>query len=486
MPWETTNVIEQRIQLIVEYLAKVATMVDLCARYGVSRKTAYKWVEKYRKKGLAGTADGSRKPRGGRHWMKAAVREQIVQMRREHPRWGAPKILDRLRKLHPRRSWPAASTAHDALRAEGLVKKRKRGPRRENGGSKCVEPKRANEIWAVDFKGQFRTGDGKYCYPLTMSDGYSRYLLTCEGLSSTEFASSWVVFEAALREYGLPDAIHSDNGEPFASKSLGGLSRLSVRLIRLGIRIERSRPGHPQDNGRHERMHRTLKDETTHPVGTNMMEQQEQFDAFRAEYNLERPHQALAGRTPGALYRRSLRPYPDVLPEIAYPSSFTIRRVRSCGDIRWRGRRLFVSEVLVGERLGLVKDEQAWLVYFGPVLLGRIDERKRRIVPTDTMRTSRRRDVRQQKPAPSKLSGSATKRRPRVAAQHQPPRSENRAMESAGAWKARQKAAAFPHPLENAPQPPPAFPTATTAPAASDPRKNRRIRSPGSPNPSSR
>jgi transposase InsO family protein len=286
MPWETTNVIERRIQLIVEYLAKRATMVDLCLRYGVSRKTAYKWLKKYRKKGLAGVADGSRKPRGGRHWMKGAVRDQIVQMRQEHPRWGAPKILDRLRKLHPRRKWPAASTAHDALRTKGLVKRRKRGPHQQDGGSKCVEPKRANEIWTVDFKGQFRTGDGKYCYPLTILDGYSRYLLACEGLSSNEFASSWLVFEAVLRKYGLPEAIHSDNGEPFASKALGGLSRLSVRLIRLGIRIERSRPGHPQDNGRHERMHRTLKDETTHPVGSNMIAQQEQFDAFGAEYNL--------------------------------------------------------------------------------------------------------------------------------------------------------------------------------------------------------
>lgn len=286
------------------------------------------------------------------------------------------------------------------------------------------------------------------------------------------------MFEAVLREHGLPEAIHSDNGEPFASKALGGLSRLSVRLMRLGIRIERSRPGHPQDNGRHERMHRTLKDETTHPVGADMPDQQKQFDTFRAEYNEQRPHQALAGRTPSALYRRSPRPYPDVLPEIVYPSSFTIRRVKNRGYIKWRGKRQFVSDVLIGERVGLVKDEQTWLVYFGPVLLGCIHERKRRIVPTAAMYASSRRAVNRHRPAKI-ASGASTvpKRKPRRPAQ-KPKDKKNRAMESAGVWKARQTAAAFPHPLENAPHPPPAFPTAPTAPATSDPTKKRLIRKP--------
>jgi hypothetical protein len=329
----------------------------------------------------------------------------------------------------------------------------------------------------VDFKGQFRAGNGKYCYPLTMTDGYSRYLLACQGLSSTEFAPAWEVFEAILRKYGLPEAIHSDNGEPFASRSPGGLSRLSVRLIRLGIRVERSRPGHPQDNGRHERMHRTLKDETTHPVGADLPAQQSQFDVFQTEYNNIRPHQALAGRTPASLYHRSLRPYPEVLPEIDYPSSFTIRRVKNRGYIKWRGQRLFVSEVLIRERVGLVQDEQLWLLYFGPVLLGRIDERKKRIVPTAAMSAASRRDVRRPRIAKISSSGSAViSHQPRPAIQ--PRDKKNRAMESAGAWKARQTAAAFPHPLENALRPPPAFPTAPTAPAASDPRKNLSIEEP--------
>jgi putative transposase len=385
MPWETTSVIEQRIQLVLEYRGKRASMTELCRRYGVSRKTGYEWVKQVKDVGCGGMGDRSRKPKGGVGRMSEAVRERIVQMRREHPDRGALQILHYLRREDPEVAWPATSTAHDALRAAGLVKKRKRGAPRPGGGGRCLEPTRPNELWAVDFKGQFKTGDGKYCYPLTISDGYSRFLLACEGLPSIEAKSSWAVFERVLRKYGLPETIHSDNGEPFASRSLGGLSQLTVKLMNLGILIERSRPGHPQDNGRHERMHRTMKAAITHPVSYDLRGERGQLDGFWQEYNHERPHQALGGRTPAELYQPSLRPYPEVPPGVVYPSAFTIRRVKSRGYIKWNGGRLFVSEVLIGQRVGLVQDPKDWLVYFGPVLLGRINASKRRIVPTATM-----------------------------------------------------------------------------------------------------
>lgn len=386
MPWETMSVLEERVRLVMTYLAGEATMTVLSVRYKVSRKTGYKWVKAYRSKGMAGLGDASRKPRSGRHWTRSSTRDLIIEMRKQHPRWGAGKIIARLRQLRPHRQWPAPSSAHGLLQRAGLVKRGRRRTRWPMVGSRSPSANRPNEIWTTDFKGQFRTGDGQYCYPLTVVDVCSRFLLACVALLSVRFEVAWPAFQKLFRKYGLPDAFHHDNGEPFASKSIGGLSRLMVKFIRLGIRVERSRPGHPQDNGKHERMHRTLKEETTKPPGANCAAQQAKHDIFQEEFNHERPHEALGQRQPGRVYRSSRRPFPSVLPEIEYPKSFTIRRVRSGGEIMWNGRRLFTTEVLVGERVGIVNDNNVLLMYFGPVLLGYINEKRWKVLPTKAMK----------------------------------------------------------------------------------------------------
>lgn len=386
MPWETTNVIEARIRLVVAYVSRQVTMVSLCLRYGVSRKTAYKWVKQYLDLGVPGLSDRSRAPVSGRHWTRQSTVDLIIQMRRAHPRWGPRKIVSRLAQLHPKRRLPSATTAHDILKRAGLVRKRRTRARWRATEGRCVEVTRANALWTIDFKGQFRMLNGQYCYPLTVVDAYSRKILGCIALPDPTFNATWSAFEKLFLIYGLPDAIHSDNGEPFASRSVGSLSRLSVRFIRLGIRIERSRPGRPQDNGSHERMHRTLKDETTKPPEANLRAQQIRFDAFVTEFNDERPHEAHGQRQPSRFYRPSRRAYHAAAAPIQYPAAFLTRRLTVRGNIKWKGSLIFLSEVLVGERVGLAFEDNQWLVYFGPVLLGRIDERRRKLTPTKLMK----------------------------------------------------------------------------------------------------
>lgn len=389
MPWETTSVFEERVRLVLTYLARRATMTILSVRHGVSRKTGYKWVKAYRSKGMAGLGNASRKPRSGRHWTRSSTRDLIIAMRMQHPRWGAGKIIARLRQLRPHRQWPAPSSGHGILQRAGLVKPHRRRTHWPKGTSRSPAANRPNEIWTTDFKGQFRTGDGQYCYPLTVVDVCSRFLLASVALLSVRFEVAWPAFQKLFRMYGLPDAIHHDNGEPFCSTtSLGSLSRLMVKFIRLGIRVERSRPGHPQDNAKHERMHRTLGEEATNPPGMNCADQQLKFDSFGQEFNFERPHEALGQKQPGRVYRRSRRLFPAVLPEIEYPTSFTIRRVRSGGEIMWNGRRLFLTEVLIGERVGLIQDKNVLLMYFGPVLLGYLNEKRWKVLPTQAMKQS--------------------------------------------------------------------------------------------------
>ena len=297
--------------------------------------------------------------------------------RRQHPDWGPEKLVQSLEPRHPDLAWPAISTAGDLLARHGLVKKRRRRRRPQHPGVVPPVTTAPNDLWAADFKGQFRTGDRIYCYPLTVTDQHTRYLLACHGLLSTRGTGVRPIFDRLFREYGLPRAMRTDNGVPFASTSLHGLTSLNVWWLRLGIQHQRILPAHPQQNGAHERMHKTLKRGAIRPPRATLAAQQRAFNRFRQEYNDERPHQFLRGRTPGALYHRSTRAYTGTLPTLAYPSHFVVKRVTNAGTIRFKTRLLYLSTALRQHRIGLEEvDDGVWSLYFCNVLLGRIDERK--------------------------------------------------------------------------------------------------------------
>jgi putative transposase len=383
MPWEETTRMQQRVWFISDLESCLYTMTELCERYGISRKTGYKWAERYVAQGVDGLKDRSRAPKGCSHGTAVELVEVLVELRQSHPTWGPRKLLAVLRKRKPDLAWPAASTVGGILKRRGLIEGGQRRARRPypHPGRPSVQASAPNQVWSGDFKGQFRTGDGVLCYPLTVADGYSRFLLGVEGLDSVSESQAWPVFERLFREHGLPEALRTDNGSPFASAgAVGGLSRLSVRWIKLGIRLERIEPGHPEQNGRHERMHRTLKQETARPPAASRAAQQQRFDQFRRVYNEQRPHEALAQQTPGELYCPSLRSYPSRVPEPEYPGHFEVRSVRRNGEIKWQGELLFLSEALAGERVGLEEYENGlWSVSFGSLLLARFDEKERKL-----------------------------------------------------------------------------------------------------------
>jgi transposase InsO family protein len=306
--------------------------------------------------------------------------EALLEARRLHPSWGAKKLLPILVRKHPDWKWPALSTCSAILKRYGLIQQRRRRRHPGHPGKPTTPMTEPNEIWTADFKGEFKTRDGIYCYPLTVVDGYSRCLLACQGLRSTKIQLARPVFRRLFKEYGLPRIIRTDNGVPFATTALGRLSSLSVWWIRLGIFPELIEPGRPQQNGSHERMHKTLKAETTRPPAGNLRAQQAKFNAFRREFNNERPHEALGQQTPASRYRRSRRQLPKRLPPIEYPGHFEVRLVsKNCG-IRWKSHRVCVTHTLAGEYVGLEEiDDGIWDVYFGPVRLGRMDERTLRI-----------------------------------------------------------------------------------------------------------
>lgn len=382
MPWDEATRMEQRERFIGDLDSCLYTMTELCERYGVSRKTGYKWAERYAAGGLEGLKDRSRAPKSCLGRTSEEVCDKLLDLRRSHPTWGPRKLLAWLGKREPEVSWPAASTAGGILKRHGLVESRGRArkpwPSLRRG---VLEAEAPNDVWTGDFKGQFRTGDGRLCYPLTVADAHSRFLLGVQGLDTVSEAQSWPVFERLFREYGLPQAIRTDNGSPFAAmRAVARLSRLSVRWIKLGIALDRIDPGHPEQNGSHERMHRTLKRETTRPPAASRSTQQERFDRFRGIYNEQRPHEALGQRPPAELYRPSVRPYPAKMPEPDYPGHFEVRSVRGTGMIKWQGEFLFVSEALIGERVGLEETgDGVWTVCFGSVALARFDERERKL-----------------------------------------------------------------------------------------------------------
>lgn len=377
MPWRETCPMDERVRFIVDLESAAFTMSELCAVYGISRKTGYKWAQRYLEEGWDGLKDRSRAPHSCPHRTDPEYVEWLLAERRSHPRWGARKLLTRLKRRHPELSWPSASTATAILKRHGLVTpRRRRRPR-----SRIPPPERRadapNDLWSTDFKGEFRVGTGQWCYPLTVADRASRYLLACDGKPST--ASRGVVpsFERLFVEYGLPWAILSDTGVPFGNaRAPRRLSRLAVWWIRLGIEPIYSQPGCPGQNGGHERMHRTLKAETARPPAADATAQQARLDRFRQEFNQERPHEALGMQYPAERYRSSPRRYPRRLPELEYPGHCELRKVSSAGTLKWRGQTLYVSEVFDGEIVSLEEiDDGLWSVCFGPLLLGRYDER---------------------------------------------------------------------------------------------------------------
>jgi putative transposase len=377
MGWKETCAMEERFKFIQEHHKGEESFAELCRRYEVSRKTGYKWVERYRAEGLEGLRDQSRAADRHPNEVPQEVAEEVLEMRRRHPHWGPAKLQARLQREAPKITWPSPSTIGEILKRAGLTVPRKYRRRATPSQSPLREAAAANQVWSADFKGWFRCGDGSRCDPFTMTDGYSRFLLRCQAVEGVDERSVRGVMEAAFREYGLPETIRTDNGEPFASVGLGGLSRLSMWWIKLGIQPERIRPGKPQQNGRHERMHRSLKQATAQPPAANLRRQQESFDRFRQEYNWERPHGALQMKTPAELYVPNGRSYPSRLGEPEYSGEWEVRSVGSCGTIRWRHAKLFVSKVLAGERIGLEPVEEGqWKLWFFEHAIGTFDERK--------------------------------------------------------------------------------------------------------------
>lgn len=361
---------DERMQFVADYLKDHWAVAHLCRRYGISRKTGYKWIARYEEDGWPGIREHSRTPQRCPHLTPVALQERLVQLRLGHPHWGPRKLLHRLGALEPDTAWPAPSTAGEILKRHGLVAKRRTRHRTPPATQPLQTVREPNEVWATDFKGWFRTHDGTRIDPLTLSDLASRYLLRCQSLRGATSALVRPVFVAAFREFGLPAVIRSDNGPPFASVGLGGLSPLAVWWIRLGIRPERIQPGHPEQNGRHERLHRTLKQATAKPPCRTWRLQQRAFEQFQQEYNHERPHEALGMQTPAHYYTPSPRAFPRRLPEVEYSTSYQVRRVRSNGEIKWQGRRLFLSEALIGEPVGLQEmDQDLWRIEFGPIQL---------------------------------------------------------------------------------------------------------------------
>lgn len=375
MPWKQTEPMNERVKFIAAHLEKTESFSDLCDRFGISRKTVYKWVERYESSGLVSLADQSRAPLSHPHAVSSEVTQLVLQAREKHPNWGPRKLLVVLDRKHPNLVLPSASTVGEILKRNGCIKRRRRRVYSSPQDCDLREYTAPNSIWCADFKGHFPVG-GKRCNPLTISDGFSRYLIRCEALRRPLSSYVQPVFESAFREYGLPDAIRTDNGAPFSTLAPGGLSRLAIWWIKLGIRPERIMPGRPDQNGRHERMHRTLKAEAATPPRESFKAQQRVFDRFLKEYNEVRPHEALAQQTPASAYRKSNRPYPKRLPNVDYPSHFHVYRTYPNGVISFGRTQWIISSVLKNEWVGLEEiDNDRRKVYFGPIPLGILDER---------------------------------------------------------------------------------------------------------------
>lgn len=355
MPWKETCPMEQRVEMVGDWLKDDSTIAELSRIYRVSRVTVYKWLNRFKAEGPVGIKEHSRAPRQHPNAVPEEMIQLLVNARLNHQRWGPKKIKEWLKERYPGEEWPALSTISVIFKREGLVKPRRIRHTVVGYSQPFLNCDRPNKVWSADFKGQFRTADGKICYPLTISDNFSRFILLCRGLQRPTYDEVRPWFESTFRRYGLPEAIRTDNGSPFASVGLGGLSRLSVWFIKLGIKPERIEPAHPEQNGRHERMHRSLKEATAKPPQANLRQQQKAFDSFVEEYNFARPHEALGMKKPGEVYVYSERHYTSRTAPIKYPSELAVRQVRCAGDISWRGKRIYVSQTLAGEPIGLLE-----------------------------------------------------------------------------------------------------------------------------------
>lgn len=379
MGWPLRSAVETKLEFVVAAQEGRFTMTELCASYGIARKTGYKWLCRYVQSGLEGLNERSRAPRRRPLKTPAEVEELIVEMRDAHPTWGAAKLKAALERDRPELAVPARSTVHDILKRHKRVRRRRRRRKRAPSPAPSLGATQPNDVWCTDFKGEFRTQDGVYCYPLTVSDHSSRYLLACHGLLGTESAGSRRVFERLFDTHGVPSAILSDNGVPFSGpNALCRLSPLAVWWMQLGIRLVRTQPGHPEQNGRHERMHRTLKAETTRPPGRHLQDQQVRFDHFRQEYNSVRPHQALDFDVPSDLYTPSTQSHR--IQPFTYPGHFEIRKVGGSGHFKLNAKDYFLTSTLAREHIGLEQiDYDVWSIYYRNFLLGRLNEHQARI-----------------------------------------------------------------------------------------------------------
>jgi putative transposase len=380
MAWKECSIMDERLKFVARLL-EGEKMAVVCREFGITRRTGYKIYDRYKECGLEGLNDRSRRPYRHANQLPYQVERTILGIKMDYPSWGAPKIREKLLRMFPDIHAPATSTVHAVLDRHDLVQRR-RSRRYKAEGTALSNPAKPNQLWCCDYKGEFMMGNKHYCYPLTITDAHSRYLLACEAQESTKEAGAFATFEAAFREFGLPDAIRSDNGLPFASpNALYGLSRLSVWWLRLGIEIERIKPGNPQQNGRHERMHRTLKLETTKPAAFNLLQQQSKFDHFQKVYNHERPHQAIANRYPAELYTPSAKIYRR-LPEVDYPFADKTVTITHCGRICMGKKKINVTSVLGGQQVGITQtDDAIWLVSFMKYDIGYFDETSCRLEP---------------------------------------------------------------------------------------------------------
>ena len=382
MSWKESCVMSERVKFILACQEDVESFSQTCLRFGISRRVGYKWVNRFKEAGFEGLKERSRAPINSHNKISEELSSMILEARCNHMTWGPRKIIAWLQQEHPEYNWPASSTAGELLKKNGLVSPRKKRKRVQSYTKPFGEISEPNDSWSIDYKGQFRLQSGLLCYPLTLSDNFSRFVLACDGFHKISGHRVMNVLTSVFREYGLPKVIRSDNGSPFASTGLGSLTFLNVWLMKLGIVHERIRPGHPEENGRHERMHRTLKAETAKPPKSNMVKQRVAFKAFQQEFNYGRPHEALDNQRPAWVHRKSNRIYPGYLNEVEYSFEYTVRRVRQNGSIKWRGKEVYLSDALVAETIGLLAvSEEEWIVCYGSMHLGILDERLMKVMP---------------------------------------------------------------------------------------------------------